>query len=33
MEDSALDFFGEMFDTVPNSYKLVPKDYKEDIEP
>ena len=30
MEDSALTFFDAMFETIPNSYKLVPKDYRED---
>lgn len=33
MEDSALTFFDNMYDTVPNSFKLVPKDYKEDLVP
>ena len=33
MEDAALTFFDQMYDTVPYSYRLVPKDYKEDTTP
>jgi hypothetical protein len=33
MEDSALSFFDQMYDTVPYSYRLVPKVYKEDTTP
>ena len=32
MEDEALNFFDNMFETIPNAYKLVPKDYREDSE-
>ena len=28
-----MSFFNEMYETVPYSYRLVPKDYKEDVEP
>ena len=28
-----MNFFDEMYETIPNSYKLVSKDYKEDVEP
>ena len=28
-----MSFFDEMYETIPNSYKLVPKDYQEDVEP
>ena len=32
MEDEALNFFDSMFETIPNAYKNVPKDYREDTE-
>ena len=32
MEDSALNFFDNMYGTIPYSYRLVPKDYKEDMK-
>ena len=32
MEDEALDFFNQMFDTIPGPYKMVNPDYIEDEE-
>ena len=30
MDDNALDFFTEIFDTIPSGFKHVPKEYTED---
>tara|TARA_B110001450_G_C17420954_1_gene399856 strand:+ start:111 stop:266 length:156 start_codon:yes stop_codon:yes gene_type:complete len=32
MEDEALEFFNQMFDTIPGPYKLINPDYIDDEE-